>query len=993
MRRALRYLVVFLVLVVVAAVAAVFLIPREQVVALAVDQVRAATGRELTLTGDLSPSFWPVLGVRTGPVTLSNAAWGEAPTMVSASAAQIGVELLPLLSSEVKVTELRLVDPVVALERGPDGKGNWEFGDGAAATQGTSASAAPGEVPKISLPEAVIENGTITFHDLRSGQRIELSELDLKAGLEAFDRPLTLAGSGRWNGKRASLDAFIDTPAAAMSGGRAKVRLALASDAAKIEFEGDLQQPPSGALPLVNGRLAADLPDPSGAMAWATGLPAPAELGDIRNVKLDGNLAATENALALAAKGSVAYKGRSVGFDLKADGGKGWLDSRAFTVAAAAKSDGLFTFSFNGPVNAGTAIAAEGPLKLTVADLRALAEWAGGTAPDLPPGMNRFGLDTRLALKGTERVALSGLSLQLGDTAMRGDASVYLGAARPLINARLESGPLDLSPFMAKGGGNGGAASAGPSGWSTEPLDLSALRAVDADVAVLAESIDLGDIEIGRSDIAATLRNGRLDMTIARVDAYGGGINGTVAVVAGEESQVATNLTVSGVQLRPLLNALAGFDSLEGLGEFRIKASGRGRSMDSLMRSLDGNGALDLSDGAILGINLASMVRNLTGQGGGEAQRTDFSAITGTFDIAGGVLNNTDFSFLGPLLRVVGAGTVDIGGQRQNFRLEPTAVASLTGQGGGFGDTGLGIFPILVTGTWSNPRFQPDLSGAVQAMMLNPDGTVEAFKNLIGGGDAGQAVGALLGAVTGGAGGDGSPTTALGQVLGGVAGGDSTSGGDTGGAIGSALGGLLGGKQGGGSTGGSEAPASGIGGLLGALSGSDTGAAASGGLRDTVPQPGAEAGIDAGEFAPRSAPLPRPARRGLAPAAAPASDGTQPAQQFSPAPQPANEGTAEPAGTLPAQTFSPAPQPAAEPAPQAEPAATGDSGTATTAPAAAESQPAPASEAQPAPPAEVTPETPAEKGLRNLFGGGKTDRQGRKQGGSSLDQLLKGVQQ
>ncbi len=67
MRRFLKFLFAFLVLVVVAAGAAVFLIPREQVVALAVGKLREATGRDLVLSGEVSPSFWPVLGVRTGP--------------------------------------------------------------------------------------------------------------------------------------------------------------------------------------------------------------------------------------------------------------------------------------------------------------------------------------------------------------------------------------------------------------------------------------------------------------------------------------------------------------------------------------------------------------------------------------------------------------------------------------------------------------------------------------------------------------------------------------------------------------------------------------------------------------------------------------------------------------------------------------------------------------------------------------------------------------
>lgn len=843
MRRALKYLFAFLGLVVVAVIAAVLLIPRERIVALAADKVREATGRELTLAGELSPSYWPVLGVRTGPVTLSNADWAEEPDMVSASAAEVGVELMPLLSGKVKVTTLRLVDPVVALEIDSGGQANWLFGDESRTHGGEPddpVDASEDGLPEISLPEAVITNGRIGFHDARSGRRIELAALDLTAGLEGVDDPLNLAGSGLWNGERAEFEAFIDTPAAAMEGHSAVIRISLASDRANLDFDGDVQLAEDAALPLVNGKVSADLPDPSAALAWATGAAAPAGLADLGAVKLGGSLSSTRSALQLAATGSAGYKGRSVEFDLKADGAEGWLERQAFTVEVSGVSDGLFAFAFSGPVSAAGSPSAHGPLKLDVSDLRGLAEWAGDMALEAPAGtMDSASLDAGLTLEG-DRVDLSDLSLRIDQTTLTGDAGVDLGGARPMITASLNSGPLDLSPFMAGSGGgdNGGGGDASGQGWSTEPLDLSALRAVDARVAIRAEAVDMGDIEIGRSDIDARLQDGRLDMTIDRVDAYGGGMSGTVALVAGEEAQLSTDLTVSSVQLRPLLNALAGFDNLEGLGAFRIRLDGRGRSMDALMKSLDGQGALDLSDGAILGINLAAMVRNLTGQGGAE-QKTDFSAVTGSFDVTDGVLHNTDFSFLGPLLRVAGAGTVDIGRQAQNFRLEPTAVASLTGQGGALGDSGLGVFPILVTGTWSNPSFQPDLTAAVEGLLRSPGKTLEAVTGVVESAGPGQAAGALLGAVTGGGSQTGDAQAPLDQVLGGV----------------------LGGGSGGGGSGGGEA--SGLGGLLGALGG---GASQGGGdpagdgsvaspTYDEL-QPGSDG------LAPVRAPLPRPAAPG-----------------------------------------------------------------------------------------------------------------------------------
>lgn len=842
MRRALRILFAFVVLVVVAVVAAVFLLPRERIVALAADRVRAATGRELVLAGDISPSFWPVLGVRTGAVRLSNADWGEAPDMISASAAEIGVELMPLLSGEVKVTKLRLVDPVVALEIDSTGHPNWDFG-GSGHGQGGGAT-----LPKIVLPQAVITNGSLSFHDARSGQRIALENLDLTAGLAGIDAPLRLDGSGEWNGQRASLDAVIKTPSDAIAGRPVTVQLSLSSDPARLSFNGGLQMPSAANIPRVDGKISIRLTRPDAALVWATGTAAPDGLSDIEAVKLEGTVTADDAALKLTARGSADYKSRTVTFDLTADGAAGWLDRQAFAVEVNARTEGLFELSFGGPVMAGPAPSANGRLKAAVTDLPRLAEWTSGAALDTPAGsFETARIDTQLALTGGDRLDFSELTMKVDDTTLTGDAGIELGGVRPLLTARLASGPLDLSPFMASGDASGAGTSRG---WSTAPLDFSALRTVDADVAIRAEAVDLGEIDIGRSDIAAKLRDGRLDMDIRRVDAYGGGMTGTVVLQAGEETRIATDLTITQVQLRPLLNALAGVDNLEGLGAFGIQVDGHGRSMESLIRSLDGRGRLDLTDGAILGLNLAAMVRNLTGRGGG-VQKTDFSAVTGTFDITRGVLHNTDFSFLGPLLRVAGAGTVDLGGRTQNFRLEPTAVASLTGQGGTLAESGLGVFPILITGTWSNPKIRPDLTSTIQGLLTDPNQTAETVSGMVRDADPGKAAGALIGAVTGDSGPD-SPAGAIGQVLGGILGGASTSSRHA--PAGEAAAGETGDQTG------TVAQPSYDGGLLGALGGGRSGAGTPGqpsandrGAGPPTPE------FDASEFAPERAPLPRPA--------------------------------------------------------------------------------------------------------------------------------------
>ena len=67
--------VVALVVLVLVAIVAVFLIPAEKVAALAAAQFKTLSGRDLVSDGAVKPSFWPVLGVQTGPIHISNADW------------------------------------------------------------------------------------------------------------------------------------------------------------------------------------------------------------------------------------------------------------------------------------------------------------------------------------------------------------------------------------------------------------------------------------------------------------------------------------------------------------------------------------------------------------------------------------------------------------------------------------------------------------------------------------------------------------------------------------------------------------------------------------------------------------------------------------------------------------------------------------------------------------------------------------------------------
>ena len=89
-------------------------------------QVREATGRELTLTGDLKLSVFPWVALEMGPASMSNRpGFGDEPLLAFQHAA-VRVKLLPLLHERLEVARVELDGLDLRLKRDAQGTGNWQ---------------------------------------------------------------------------------------------------------------------------------------------------------------------------------------------------------------------------------------------------------------------------------------------------------------------------------------------------------------------------------------------------------------------------------------------------------------------------------------------------------------------------------------------------------------------------------------------------------------------------------------------------------------------------------------------------------------------------------------------------------------------------------------------------------------------------------------------------------------------------------------------------
>ncbi len=398
------------------------------------------------------------------------------------------------------------------------------------------------------------------------------------------------------------------------------------------------------------------------------------------------------------------------------------------------------TAAYDGSIAYAEKPSANGQLSLKTPSVRTLAAWLGTALPE-GPGFGPLDLTSKIAIEN-DRYAFKGTRLSLdGDTAT-GDIAVNTAGARPSVKADLKLTGLDLNKYIAdlsapkkpartkKVTEVRGYTQRG--GWSDEPYDLGALGLVDLDARLSLGRLLYKKIKVGQSAVVVGLKSSVLKTDFTDVQFYNGRGKGMVAVDASDPAmpKVVTNMNVSGVDALPLLKDAADLDWLAGKANLVLGVTGQAKSQRALMNSLGGSADLNVADGAIVGINIPGMLRNI-GQGklGGlsssPTEKTDFSEMSSSWAINNGVARNSDLKLVGPLIRVTGDGAVKLGERTIDYTLKPKIVADARGQGGPIDIGGLEV-PLKVQGPWEKPKFVPDVKG----ILKDPNKAIDAVKEI-----------------------------------------------------------------------------------------------------------------------------------------------------------------------------------------------------------------------------------------------------------------------
>lgn len=346
-------------------------------------------------------------------------------------------------------------------------------------------------------------------------------------------------------------------------------------------------------------------------------------------------------------------------------------------------------------------LAADGALHVEAADRAALSALLGTALPEPPQGLGAriARLDGRAVLSPGPRLVLRDALAVLDDTRLRLSADLQTAGSRPQLTASVTAETPVVLPAAAAAGGQGGAAGAG--GWSTAPIDLTPLTALDADIGFAAPAVSAGALRLGALRGRVGLAGGRAVITLTDLAAYDGRITGTAVLNAAGRGSARADLTLENLALRPLLRDAAGTDRLTAQASGTVSLLSSTASVSEMMHRLQGEGRIALGKGELRGLDLLGMLRTMDVGYVGEGQRTIFDSLSTSFSIAEGVLRADDLRLAAPYLQVAGSGTVGIGARVLDYRLAPVALQKEDGSGG------LRV-PLRITGPWSAPRYRLD---------------------------------------------------------------------------------------------------------------------------------------------------------------------------------------------------------------------------------------------------------------------------------------------
>ena len=622
-------------------------------------QVKQSTGRSFGFTS-IHLSLWPTLGLKLNDAVLGNARGFGSQPFARIGTADVGVRLLPLIfhrqlvMKTIYLSKLRL-----DLAKNAEGVSNWADLAGSGKPQAATPANGGAGISGVRVDGVNIDDATLMYRNAQKNQAYEITNFNLSTGALANGRPFGFRANFALHSQAPAVDAKF-TASGRISADLAAKRYAIHGFEATLEARGKT-------------------------------LPGGMQTANFRSdLYYDGDAGSARLAAA-----RLRAAGIDLGLDLHIDGLSGRAPHYRGTLQLKPFSprDLLHALAVNVPAS----------------DAHALRTASLGATLD----------------GDATRAELTGLTLKIDDATATGDLTVT-DFSRPTLSFVLRIDRLDADRYLPAKRSKPDAAVAPPArGAADAKVSTQALTRYGFHGSVEIASLQAEGLKLAAVGLRIDGAAGADKVAQLHANLYGGHLDTSTRIGAGAVPAFSESARLVGVAAGPLLKDLLGKDPVTGTATGRIDVTARGDTLGALKRALDGQLAFQFQDGSLKGLDVGRVLRQ--GQSllhnpaqaiaapAGSGERTDFSTMSVSGKIHNGVLSSNDLSVASPLLRVGGAGTINLVAMSIDYTLQPSLVEAATGQGGrSAAQLAHLTIPIRVTGPLASPHYGIDAQEALK---------------------------------------------------------------------------------------------------------------------------------------------------------------------------------------------------------------------------------------------------------------------------------------
>jgi AsmA protein len=643
-------------------VAFVLLINPNQFKPLIVEQTKNATGLDLVIDGDIHWQFFPTLGFAIGKTEMRNPDGFEKENLFQVNAIDVSIELMPLFDKQLTVGKVTLNGADIQLETLNNGRTNL---DSFTATDATSNSK--------SDPSGVTTSISVSSDDKNTSQVEEAWRINV-AGLSIINSNLEV--NDRKTGASTKLQ-VVDLSVSEFTPGEwSQVSFDLTGVSNGQQFAAD------GASEFM---LSANLKDYA-----------------LRQMTINSSFDDGSNKISSATLALNHFEfGHPAQLDIKLNGLIADL-----AVSLTGKTELLLD---------------AGLTSVKASNLSLSAEMKGSSLPQSPLNISLVS-DLSFDINKSELNATIS-KLTANDITMDGATTVTL-ADITKIRFNVHSNSIDVDQFLglntaqpiaetaSSGNANDAAKPASETVSKEVEPDLSALKSLDVVGTIAIDKLKANNVDMSNVKSKFAINRGLVTLESFNANLYQGSVVAS-GQLDGRKSPATYSVkkTVKGVQIEPLLQAVAQTDIIEGTGNIVANISGKSLAPTAMKENLVGSVEMNIADGAVNGMNIAQQIRvaraRLKGNSTTEVaeRKTDFSALTATLTLNKGLLTTDNLAMQSPLLRIRGKGNTNYINETINLWLDASVVGALEGQGGADVDELKDLtIPVEVKGTWSQPN-------------------------------------------------------------------------------------------------------------------------------------------------------------------------------------------------------------------------------------------------------------------------------------------------